>query len=219
MFKCWSQTICSFGSAVQSKQRIINKIAGSEKNLWLCSESIKWKSTSGSLKTQSHLYKKKKKNIKKKWNQFPQGELCCQKLFIFTSCYHSFVCEVFLLALLSQHESLWVTQRGSGMEANLGCMLLWDLSSGATSAFLTVHIPGSLSFSASLWRKFISWKYIAATWDLTHRCLIFKQFSLSKVLLCICCVLNFPLYTLANEGQQHDKIRVQQVVAAVTDGS
>lgn len=62
MFKCWSQTICSFGSSVQSKQKIINKIAGSEKNLWLCSESIKWKSTSGSLKTQSHLHTKKRKN-------------------------------------------------------------------------------------------------------------------------------------------------------------
>lgn len=125
-------------------------------------------------------------------------------------------CSYWLCSVSMNH---WVTQRGSGMEANLGCMLLWDLSSGATSAFLTVHIPGSLSFSASLWRKFISWKYSAATWDLTHRCLIFKQFSLSKVLLCICCPLNFPLYTLANEGQQRDKIRVQQVVAAITDGS
>lgn len=217
MFKCWSQTICSFGSAVQSKQRIINKIAGSEKNLWLCSESIKWKSTSGSLKTQSHLYKKKKRTSRKNEINFPRVS-CVAK-----SCSYSHPVIILLcvrcfywLCSVSMNHCEW--HKGE-VEWNLGCMLLWDLSSGATSAFLTVHIPGSLSFSASLWRKFISWKYIAATWDLTHRCLIFKQFSLSKVLLCICCVLNFPLYTLANEGQQHDKIRVQQVVAAVTDGS
>lgn len=113
-----------------------------------------------------------------------------QKLFAFTFSFnHSFVCEVFLLALLSQHESMWVTQRSSGAEANFGYAVPWELSPGA--AVVSVHIPASRPLAASLWRRFISWKSVGAKWDMKHSCLNLEKVSFIKITAVHLCLLCF----------------------------
>lgn len=73
------------------------------------------------------------------------------------------------------------------MEANLGCMLLWDLSSGATSAFLTVHIPGSVLFGIALKKVYfleIHCSHVGPDTQMPHLQTVFFIKSIAVHLLC-----------------------------------
>lgn len=112
VFRRWSPIICGFCFYCGTNLNLKNKIAGSERYLQLFSRAVKLKSTSVSLKTQSH---SNKKGREEKGNLFPEGVPCMPRavrihifFFIILLCA--------LLALLTQHESMRVTQRSSGVE-------------------------------------------------------------------------------------------------------
>lgn len=86
VFRRWSPIICGFCLYCGTNLNIKKQIAGSEKYLRLFSQAVKLKSTSVSLKTQSH---SNKKGCEEKGNLFPEGVPCmphplCRELFAFT---------------------------------------------------------------------------------------------------------------------------------------
>lgn len=207
VFWCWSQMICGFCFTVELIQIRKNKTAGSEKYLWLSCQAIKLKSTAKSRKTQSLF---NKKGHEEKGNLFPEVVLrccgmfypLCNELCTFTSSLSSLFCaQDALLALLTQHESVRVTQRSSGVP-----ICYWrDLSPDATTAVASSCIPASQAFAAPFKTWFMScksvevsriWQIVISSWKSFLYCC-----HLSEALLCICTAL----YVFAKGGQQPSK--------------
>lgn len=87
-------------------------------------------------------------------------------IFCFLS---SFCVRGILLALLSQHESTWVTQRSGGVETNFWIRAAvggFETSCNISNLYLHVFLRlGPLRNSED---KFVSWKSVGGKWDLTH---------------------------------------------------